>query len=329
MNGIIFGPVPSRRLGQSLGINNIPYKHCTYSCIYCQLGKTIKLTIERKEFYPWRKIVNAVKSKLNRTKNMRIDYITFVPDGEPTLDANIGKEINEIRKLTDIKIAVITNGSLLYREDVQEDLSEANLVSIKVDAVSPKIFKLVNRPHPKPNLEDILAGIKEFSKFYKSIIITETMLVSGINDSTKKLNSIAKFLKQANISKAYIAIPTRPPAEKWVKSPPENKVLEAHQIFSTHLGEDKAQLLISYEGEQFSSVEEDAINGFLSIISVHPMRLDYAVKFFEKNGLDAQETIDRLKRNDIITIIEYRGFKFIMRKHKSTKNKNQSNKNMK
>jgi len=266
-------------------------------------------------------IVNAVKKMLNKGKNTKIDYITFVPDGEPTLDEDIGKEIVEMKRITDIKIAVITNGSLLYREDVQEDLSEANLVSIKVDTVSSKTFKLINRPHPKLKLENVLAGIKEFSKGCKCEIITETMLVSGINDSTEELVAVAKFLKQVNTSKAYIAVPTRPPAEKWVRSPSESRILEAYQIFSNYLGEDRVQLLISYEGEQFSSVAEDPINGFLSIIAVHPMRLDYALRFIEKSGLDSIETLDKLKREDSITLVEYKGYKFVMRKHKTTRTK--------
>ena len=137
---LAFGPVPSRRLGRSLGINNIPPKICTYSCAYCQLGRTIKMQAERRAFYPPRQILQDVQDKVERTRKVTetVDYLTFVPDGEPTLDLNLGREIELLRPLG-IKIAVITNSSLIWRKDVRETLMKADWVSLKANSVKQEI----------------------------------------------------------------------------------------------------------------------------------------------------------------------------------------------
>ena len=142
-----YGPVPSRRLGQSVGINHIPPKICTYSCVYCQLGRTISMQSERREFYSPEKVSREVETQVDKAlnRNEHINYLTFVPDGEPTLDINLGREI-ELLKPLGIKIAVISNASLMWREDVRSDLLEADWVSMKVDAVTETLWRRVNRP---------------------------------------------------------------------------------------------------------------------------------------------------------------------------------------
>ncbi|MEB2793865.1 MAG: radical SAM protein, partial [Caldisphaeraceae archaeon] len=179
-NSIIFGPVPSRRLGYSLGINNVFPKTCSYNCIYCQLGKTIHVSAERRRFYDSLLVYQLAKERLGEINSLglKVDYVTFVPDGEPTLDVNIGKEIRLLKGIG-ARVAVITNSSLLYLGDVREDLLEADLVSIKVDAVSEKLWRAINRPSGRINIEKTLEGIKEFSREYKGRLISETMLLSN------------------------------------------------------------------------------------------------------------------------------------------------------
>lgn len=185
---IVYGPVPSRRLGRSLGINNIPPKICSYSCIYCQLGNTTNMQVQRTNFYEPEEIARAVQEKVNqaRKKGEPIDYLTFVPDGEPTLDVNLGREIELLRPLG-IKIAVITNASLIWREDVRQDLQEAAWVSLKVDAVSKDTWRRINRPHKLLRLENIFDGMLEFTNTFDGDLATETMLVQGVNDSGREL----------------------------------------------------------------------------------------------------------------------------------------------
>ena len=191
---IVFGPIPSRRLGRSLGINNIPPKICSYSCVYCQVGLTDSMSIQRKEFYPPDEIVNEVYKRVDELKKAdeKIDYISFVPDGEPTLDINLGQIIQLIRPLG-TKIAVITNSSLLWDKTVREDLSNADWVSVKVDTTDEKAWHKINRPYGKLELQKILNGIKSFRNSYKGTLVTETMLVNKMNDSKDSLISTAEF----------------------------------------------------------------------------------------------------------------------------------------
>ncbi|MCK4332490.1 MAG: radical SAM protein [Thermoplasmatales archaeon] len=308
---IAFGPVPSRRLGKSLGINNIPPKICTYSCIYCQLGRTLNMQVKREAFYKVEEIVEAVTKKVEEAKNREetIDYLTFVPDGEPTLDINLGKEI-EILKPLGIKIAVITNASLIWREDIREDLYKADWVSLKVDTLSRDIWHKVNRPHVSLNLEDIFKGASEFSQLFNGELATETMLIQGVNDNTDELEKVAKFIAELNPKKSYISIPTRPPAEKWVRSTEENKINKAYQIFKEK--DVDVEYLIGYEGNAFAftgDVEKD----LLSITSVHPMRKDGLSSFLSKANA-SWAVIEKLITEDKLIEVKYRDKKFYMRK---------------
>jgi len=306
-----YGPVPSRRLGQSLGINHIPPKICTYSCVYCQLGPTIRTQLERREFYSPENVSNEVKVQVNKALEGkdRIDYLTFVPDGEPTLDINLGEEI-ELLKSLGIKIAVISNASLMWREDVRKDLLEADWVSLKVDAVTETLWKRVNRPYRTLDQGAVLDGMKAFAEEFKGELATETMLIKGLNDRSKEAKKIADFLTDLSPEKAYVAIPTRPPAEKWVKPADEQAINMAYQIFDEKLKH--VEYLIGYEGNAFAftgNVEED----LLSITSVHPMREDGVDMLLSKAG-ENWETIQRLIKEQKLFETEYQGKKFYMRK---------------
>ena len=281
---IAFGPVPSRRLGRSLGINNIPPKVCTYSCVYCQVGKTSRMQVDRMPFYDPEKIYMAVRAQVAkaRQKGESVDYLTFVPDGEPTLDVNLGNEI-ELLKSLGIKIAVITNGALAWRKDVKADLAKADWVSYKIDSTSEKIWRRINRPQRTLRPEAIWAGMLEFADGYSGTLVTETMLVKSINDSVKSFKKIANFLNHMQPAKAYLAVPTRPPAEKWVLPPVGNVINEAFQILKEKPFQ--VEYLIGYEGNAFActgDVEKD----LLSITAVHPMREQAVSALLERTGND-------------------------------------------
>ena len=176
---IAFGPVPSRRLGRSLGINNIPPKVCTYSCVYCQVGRTLKMQVERQAFYAPQEVTQAVRDGIERAGKASepIDYLTFVPDGEPTLDVNLGREIALLRSLG-VPVAVISNGTLIWRDDVRADLMAADWVSLKVDATREEVWRGIDRPHGHLRLSAILEGMLEFAQVYEGDLVTETMLVA-------------------------------------------------------------------------------------------------------------------------------------------------------
>jgi wyosine [tRNA(Phe)-imidazoG37] synthetase (radical SAM superfamily) len=308
---IAFGPVPSRRLGRSLGVNNIPPKVCTYACVYCQLGRTIKMQADRRAFYEPGEILEAVQDKVGRVGGIGepIDYLTFVPDGEPTLDVNLGREI-ELLKPLGIKIAVITNASLIWREDVREALMEADWVSLKVDSTREEIWRRINRPHGTLQLASILDGMLEFAKVCRGELVTETMLVEGVNDSDDHVREIADFLARLKPARAYVAIPTRPPAKEWVRSPGEEAINGAYQILDKEI--DQVEYLIGYEGNAFAftgSVEED----LLSITAVHPMREEAVSEFLARAETDWPVVRKLIAQGQLIEM-EYDGRKFYMRK---------------
>lgn len=306
-----FGPVPSRRLGQSLGINNIPPKICSYSCVYCQIGKTLRVKTDLQNYYSPEQIFKEVEEKVKKSqeKGEKIDYLTFVPDGEPTLDINLGQKIHLIKSLG-IKTAVITNASLLDREQVRDNLQEADLVSLKIDAVQEEAWRKVNRPHHKIKLESMLKNILYFAKNFPGEIITETMLISNLNDSMENVMQVAAFLGQVKPNTAFLSIPIRPPAEKWVQPPSEQVLSRSFNVFKEKI--DQVEYLIGYEGNAFSftgNVEED----ILSITSVHPMR-EEALKDFLKRAKSDWSSIVRLMNEHKLTETEYKGHKFYIRK---------------
>ena len=307
----VFGPVPSRRLGSSLGINNIPPKVCTYSCIYCQVGKTLTLQNKRQTFYDPDELASEVKERVNELKkrDTKIDYLSFVPDGEPTLDSNLGNIIERIRPLH-IKIAVITNGSLINRNDVREELLKADLVSFKVDAATKKPWLRIDRPYKLLDLQAILDGILEFKAVFKGEIITETMLLKRMNDSDEEIRKIADFLKLLRPAKSYISIPTRPTAVKGILPASDEALNIAYQIFSENV--DNVEFIIGYEGNEFGfsgNVEED----LLGITSVHPMREEAVREYLRKAGADWRVITDLIQRESLIEL-EYQGKNFYMRK---------------
>ncbi len=308
---IAFGPVPSRRLGRSLGINNIPPKICTYSCVYCQLGRTIRMQVERSPFYRPSEILRTASDKVWKAEEAgeRVDYLTFVPDGEPTLDISIGQEIGLMKSLG-LPIAVITNASLISRQDVRGDLMEADWVSLKVDAVQEGIWQRVSRPHGRLTLAPILEGSFEFAEAYDGDLVTETMLVEGVNDGEEHLRAIAGYLAGLRPSTAYLSIPTRPPAEKWVRAPDEAALNRAYQILSERV--ERVEYLVGYEGNAFAftgDVEDD----LLSITAVHPMREDAVSAFLVRAGAE-WAVVHRLVAQDHLAEVEYEGHKFYLRK---------------
>jgi wyosine [tRNA(Phe)-imidazoG37] synthetase (radical SAM superfamily) len=238
-----------------------------------------------------------------------IDYLTFVPDGEPTLDVNLGHEIKLLKPLG-IKISVITNSSLLWHEDVRENLMSADWVSLKVDSTREEVWRKIDRPHGTLRLDTILDGMLEFANVYAGELVTETMLVAGVNGSDDHVREIAGFLARLEPAHAYLSIPTRPPAEEWVRAPDEQAVNRAYQILNESVAH--VEYLIGYEGNAFAftgNVEED----LLSITAVHPMRQEAVNEFLARAGAD-WPVVHKLVTQEQLIETEYEGRKFYVRK---------------
>jgi wyosine [tRNA(Phe)-imidazoG37] synthetase (radical SAM superfamily) len=182
----LFGPVPSRRLGMSLGVDLVPHKVCSLNCVYCECGATTDLTIERKEYVSYGSVTKELDKYLS--VNPAPDYITFSGAGEPTLNVRIGDVIKFIKnKNTDIPVAVLTNGSLFFKKEVREELLSVDLVLPSLDAVSDAVFHKINRPCQSLNFKEHLKGLQEFRKEYKGKIWLEVLILPGYNDSESEL----------------------------------------------------------------------------------------------------------------------------------------------
>jgi len=211
----VYGPVPSRRLGFSLGIDVVPYKICTLDCIYCQLGRTLRKTTQRKSYSQNDTVCKEVQEALD--KQQRIDYITFSGSGEPTLNSDIGILINEIKKMTSVPVVVLTNGTLLFREDVQKDLEKADIVMPSLDAASQEVFEKINRPHKSLKIQTIIDGLTTFRRHYKGQMWLEIMFVQGFNNNHSELLFLKTAASQIQPDKIYLNTVVRPPAETYAK----------------------------------------------------------------------------------------------------------------
>jgi len=297
---IVYGPIPSRRLGQSLGVNNIPPKTCSYSCVYCQIGRTNKMSIKREEFYKPEDIFSEVKSKVDNLKKSgeRLDYISFVPDGEPTLDKNLGTELKLLKELN-LKTAVITNASLLWMDDVKNDLLQADWVSLNVDAVHEDIWHRIDRPHGRLSLIKVLDGMIDFAEMYKGTLVTETMLVSGFNDGTRHLQDIAKHISKIHPEKSYLLVPTRPPVEKKIFRADSKKLIEAAGTINNTCGID-VECITKDDSEQGFFFTDNITEDLLNITSVHPIREDIINHYFEVMNADSAILNQLIAQNKII-----------------------------
>jgi len=309
---IVFGTVPSRRLRRSMGINNVPPKICSYGCLYCQVGITDTKSIKRQFFYSPEKIFSEVEKKLIQPGIKPVDYLTFVSDGEPTLDIELGKVIKLLKNLG-IKIAVITNASLLWIDKVKEDLNNADYVSIKIDSTDENTWRKINVPNKELNLLSILKSMIDFSSEYKGILTTETMLIRNINDSKNNILKIADYISLINPDIAYIAVPTRPTAARNI-FPASSEVLNfAHTLFSSK--KINVKFLNDYEGNDFAhsgNIEED----ILTISAVHPIRKDAVEELLQKSGKD-WSVINALLNSNLIQEKKYDNHLFYIRKFKT------------
>ena len=263
----VYGPVPSRRLGQSLGIDTIPLKTCNWNCVYCQLGRTQPLVNERLDYFPPGEILGDMREALISHKPGEIDWVTFVGSGEPTLHASIGWLIRDVKTLTDLPVAVITNGATLYLPEVRRDLLAADAVLPSLDAGTQHLYRKINRPHPDISFERLLEGLIAFRSEYDGKLWVEVMLVRGLNDTEGALQDIAAALRRIEPDEVHINLPTRPPVETWVQPPDEEGLLRAMAILG-----DIAQVIHPAQGTFDLSENKDPVDAVLGIITRHPMR---------------------------------------------------------
>jgi wyosine [tRNA(Phe)-imidazoG37] synthetase (radical SAM superfamily) len=275
------------------------------------VGRTAHPTLEIREFYLVDRIVTEVSERVGeiRDRGEPLDYLTFVPDGEPTLDVHLGEVIERLRVL-EIRIAVISNASLLWLEEVRNAVGRADWVSLKIDAIREEAWRRINRPHSSLKLAEILEGVTRFASEFRGDLVTETMLLREVNDDAESIHEIADFLFTLRPATAYIGIPTRPTADAWVHPATEQAVTHAYQILVPQLP--RVELLTGYEGIEFG-ISGDPERELLSITAVHPMRED-AVRELLQRSETSWAVVDHLTERGDLKRICYRDQWFYVRR---------------
>jgi wyosine [tRNA(Phe)-imidazoG37] synthetase (radical SAM superfamily) len=302
----IYGPVPSRRLGQSLGIDPIPMKTCNWNCVYCQLGRTAPLTNQRREFIPREEILEEFRTALEEHDFQEIDWVTFVGSGEPTLHQGLGWLIRRIQELTDTPAAVITNGAALHLPEVRQALQTADAVLPSLDAGSPALYQQINRPHPGLDFHRVLQGLADFRSEYPGNLWVEVMLVRGLNDTEHALQDLKSALEPIQPDEIHLSTPTRPPAETWVEPPSQDGLLRAQAI----LGQ-TARVLHPASGSFDLSGFDSADEAVAAIITRHPLPEEQIISLVEPHAPEeVREILDRLAQRGKARRIERCGVQF-------------------
>ncbi|NTV67342.1 MAG: radical SAM protein [Chlorobaculum sp.] len=287
----VFGPVSSKRLGQSLGVDLLPSKSCTWNCVYCQLGRTKAFETERREFYPKEEILSEILDAVASSK--KIDWITFVGSGETTLYKGLDWLIAGVKKATDIPLAVITNGSLFCDPEVRRELLEADAVLPSLNAGSAELFERIDRPAPGFSFERHIDGMRSFRQEYTGKLWVEVMLIAGLNDSDAALQDMADVLKEIRPDMIHLVLPTRPAPESVVGLPDEVLVQRAVFILSA-----AAPVLQPAKGEMQLGSADDLLDTVTGIATRHPLQereLEAALgKLFDGDAAKIGEALEML-----------------------------------
>ncbi len=257
-NRHVFGPVPSRRLGRSLGVDLVPLKTCTYDCIYCQLGRTTQKTVERREWVPLEEVLQDLREGLARQP----DYVTLSGSGEPTLFSRLDELIDRIKSITDVPVAVLTNGALLWQEDVRRQLAKADLVMPSLDAGNPAMFRVVNRPHRAISFEQMLQGLITFRREFSGQYWLEVFLLGAYNIFEDELAAIRACVARIAPDRVLLNTVTRPPAEPHAIAVSHDRLAAIASTFSP-----RAEVLVDLPApsdQAFCGADRQDILGLLA-----------------------------------------------------------------
>ena len=297
MEHFVYGPVPSRRLGRSLGVDLVPYKVCSYDCIYCQLGRTKEKTIERKPYITVVRILEQVYKKLK--EGIRADYITLAGSGEPTLNSEIGSLIRDIKKHTEIPVAVLTNSSLLGDSRVREAIMEADVVLPSLDAYDQEGFETINRPHFEIKFETMVEGLIAFRKEYSGEIWLEVFILDGINSTETDAMQFKHWIERVNPQKIHINTAVRPSAEAYARQVSPEKMAG----FCKVLGE-KAEVITPYKDLEKHKTSVDVEKNLLNLLARRPCTLDDISSGLSVHKNEILKYIGALVKNHTIEMVK-------------------------
>lgn len=294
MKNHIFGPVPSHRLGRSLGIDLVPFKTCSFDCLYCQLGCTTCKTVERKEWVPLEDVLAQLKDKLS----CKPDYITLSGSGEPTLFSRLDELIERIKEMTDVPVAVLTNGSLLWQEEVQRQLAEADLVMPSLDAGDPATFQLVNRPHESLRFEQVLAGLISFRRRFRGRYWLEILLIDGVTTTKAKLAALAECVARIGPDRLLLGTVTRPPAEACAIAVPSARLAELATAFSP-----PGEILPDLPEPNLASLGKASHEDILALLARRPCTVEDLAIGLGIHKIEAIKRIESLAADGLIEAV--------------------------
>ncbi len=299
----IYGPVPSRRLGFSLGIDIIPFKTCTLDCIYCQLGPTAEKTLQRKEYYSQSEILAQIKKKL--ASGQRIDTLTFSGSGEPTLNKILGKLIKEIKKISPIPVAVLTNSTLFTDKTVRNALMSADLVIPSLDAATQEVFLKTNRPCSPLNIEDIVEGLKVFRQEFKGSIWLEVMLVKRVNDSLPHIQQLQEAASRIKPDKIQLNTVVRPPAEKFAQPLSLEEMEKIRKAFGKN-----CEIIAEFDKKALKSSQKDLEGAILAMIQRRPVTLSDISASLGRHKNEIIKYLDFLLKEGKIRPVTHKGLEY-------------------
>lgn len=289
----VFGPVPSRRLGYSLGVDIIPPKYCTYDCVYCQIGKTTDKDVQRRSFFDPGLVADEVARKV---ASSHVDVITFSGSGEPTLNSELGTMIRSVKeKIATTPVAVITNGSLLYDRNVRSDLAQADLVLPSLDAVTEEVFRRVNRPHPLLDIERLIEGLREFRAGYPKPIWLEIMLIKNINDDPDELKKMVEIVSGLGVDRIQLNTVTRPPSEESAGRLEEEEL----QTICGLLGP-RCEVICSFEKTGEMPAQADWTQIILETLKRRPLTLDDVVRTTSLSRFQARTRLKAMEDEGLV-----------------------------
>ena len=302
----LYGPIPSRRLGQSLGVDPIPLKTCNWNCVYCQLGRTTPLIHARAEYVPRADLIQELAQTLATHEPGEIDFVSFVGSGEPTLHCGLGWMIRRVKQISDIPVAVITNGSLLYLSDVRAELTAADVVMPTLTTVDERAYQRIHRPHPDATLQRLLQGLITFRREFSGRLWIEVMLLRNLNDSEQHLRELAKVIARIDPDEVQITLPTRPPSEMWVAPADEEGLLRATAILG-----DSARIVHPGAGYFDLRGYESIVDAIIAIVSRHPMSHQQLLQTLDRWVPDEVESaLAGLAAGGQVQVIERYGTRF-------------------
>jgi len=309
----VYGPVPSRRLGRSLGVDLVPHKVCSFDCVYCQLGRTTRKTTQRAAYLPVEKILADLESRLK--ERLQIDFVTMSGSGEPTLHSALAEIVQAARNLSPVPVAVLTNGSMLYLPEVRAACAAADVVVPSLDAGDEETFRRINRPCPEITLSKVVDGLVRFREEFSGQIWLEIFFVAGLNDDEQQVRRLAALVERIRPDRVHLNTAVRPPAEGWVKPVDAERLERLRSILPFD-----AEVIAQFDRTRTTTpatVDESAI---LSLLQRRPCTVDDMAASFDTSTDSIVPLLEKLLQNGLISRTTSHGKTFYAARPDTTEN---------